>query len=131
MVINYYGVKLMTQISNVLMWWKLASILLVIVVFLVTAFGTTRIGSTDISTSLGFASKGPTAIFTAVPTVGITSSYLGFRQGIELACESQNPQRDIPLAIIGSVATYALLHAAKSSSGARGERLRACGSARP
>lgn len=75
--------------------------------------------------SSGFPQPEYQPFFTAVPTAGITSSYLGFRQGIELACESQNPQRDIPLAIIGWVDTYALLQAAKSSSRARGKRLRA------
>ena len=37
------------------------------------------------------------------PPSGIVFSYLGFRQGIELAGETDNPKRNVPLAVIGSV----------------------------
>ncbi|OMH24677.1 amino acid permease [Tersicoccus phoenicis] len=110
-VINYYGVRLFAQINNVLVWWKLAIIILVIVVFLVTAFATTTMGSPANFTSRGFAPAGPAAIFTAISTAGITFSYLGFRQGIELAGETSNPKRNIPLAIIGSVGITAIIYA--------------------
>ena len=42
-------------------------------------------------------------IFTAIATSGIVFSYLGFRQGIELAGETDNPRRNVPIAVIGSV----------------------------
>jgi len=49
-------------------------------------------------------------IFTALPTAGIVFSYLGFRTAIDLGGESANPGRDIPLAVIGSVAISAVLY---------------------
>ncbi|HSU71858.1 MAG TPA: APC family permease [Micrococcaceae bacterium] len=110
-VINYYGVRLFAQINNVLVWWKLAIIILVIVVFLVTAFATTTMGTPANFTSHGFAPSGMAAVFTAISTAGITFSYLGFRQGIELAGETSNPKRNIPLAIIGSVGITAVIYA--------------------
>ncbi|HEV7168051.1 MAG TPA: APC family permease [Micrococcaceae bacterium] len=110
-IINYYGVRLFAQINNVLVWWKLAIIILVIVVFLVTAFATTTMGTTANFTSHGFAPSGYAAVFTAISTAGITFSYLGFRQGIELAGETSNPKRNIPLAIIGSVGITAVIYA--------------------
>ncbi|MEH0109042.1 APC family permease [Tersicoccus sp. MR15.9] len=109
--INYYGVRLFTQINNVLVWWKLAVIILVIAVFLITALGTTTMGSPANFTSHGFAPNGPAAVFTAISTAGITFSYLGFRQGVELAGETDNPKRNIPLAIIGSVGITAIIYA--------------------
>ncbi len=90
---------------------KLAIILLVIVVFLITALGTTSMGSPDNFTSHGFAPSGYSAVFIAISTAGITFSYLGFRQGIELAGETTNPKRNIPLAIIGSVLITSLIYA--------------------
>ncbi|MEO6885663.1 MAG: APC family permease, partial [Jatrophihabitantaceae bacterium] len=51
----------------------------------------------------GFAPGGTHGMFTAVATGGIVFSFLGFRQGIELAGETNNPKRNIPIAVIGSV----------------------------
>ncbi|WP_287929435.1 APC family permease [Arthrobacter sp.] len=110
-VINYYGVRLFAQINNVLVWWKLFIILLVIATFLVMAFGTAQMGTLNNFTSLGFAPSGGAAIFTCIATAGITFSFLGFRQGIELAGETSNPKRNIPFAIIGSVGITAVIYA--------------------
>jgi hypothetical protein len=96
-VINAIGVKFFTQINNVLVWWKLAVIALVVVLFLVTTFHGANF------TSHGFAPSGGKAMFTAISTSGITFSYLGFRQAIELAGESNDPKRNVPFAVIGSV----------------------------
>lgn len=109
--INYYGVRLFAQINNVLVWWKLFIIILVVVVFLVMAFGTATMGSTANFSSHGFAPNGSAAIFTCIATAGITFSYLGFRQGIELAGETTNPKKNIPFAIIGSVGITAVIYA--------------------
>ncbi|WP_111719471.1 APC family permease [Homoserinimonas sp. OAct 916] len=110
-VLNYFGVRLFAQINNVLVWWKLFVIILVIVVFLITAFATVNMGTTANFTSHGFAPNGWAAVFTCISTAGITFSYLGFRQGIELAGETTNPKRNIPLAIIGSIGITAIIYA--------------------
>jgi amino acid transporter len=102
-VVNYYGVRLFAQINNVLVWWKLIIIALVVVTFLVLAFAGDSMGGTSNYTSHGFAPDGTHGVFLAISTAGITFSYLGFRQGIELAGESSNPKRNVPLAVIGSV----------------------------
>ncbi|HEY9293830.1 MAG TPA: APC family permease [Microlunatus sp.] len=109
-VINYLGVRLFAQINNVLVWWKLLVIVLVIVVFLITAFAGTKMGGPGNFTAKGFAPHA-SGIFTAIATAGITFSFLGFRQGIELAGESKNPKRNIPFAVIGSVAICAIIYA--------------------
>lgn len=96
-VINVIGVRFFTRLNNVLVWWKLAIIVLVIAALLLTAFHGVNFTSHD------FAPAGPHGVFTAIATAGITFSYLGFRQGIELAGESRNPQRNVPFAVVGSV----------------------------
>lgn len=111
-LLNYFGVKLFAQVNNVLVWWKLAVIVLVIVVFLITALGTTTMGSPANFTSHGFAPGGIPGIFVAISTAGIVFSFVGFRQGIELAGESRNPRRNIPIAVIGSVGITAIIYAA-------------------
>ena len=96
-VVNYYGIRWFARVNNVAVWWKLGVITLVILAFFVTEFHGSNF------TKHGFATDGLHGIFTAIATGGIVFSYLGFRQGIELAGESSNPKRNIPIAVIGSV----------------------------
>jgi amino acid transporter len=103
-VVNYFGIRWFARINNVLVWWKLGMIALVIVAFLITAFHGGNFNDH------GFAPNGVHGVFTAVATSGIVFSYLGFRQGIELAGETDNPRRNVPLAVIGSVLITGLLY---------------------
>ena len=103
-LINYFGVRWFARVNNVLVWWKLAIILLVIAAFVVTAFHGSNF------TSSGFATDGLHGVLTAIATGGIVFSYLGFRQGIELAGETENPRRNIPLACIGSVVLTGVIY---------------------
>jgi amino acid transporter len=95
--INYIGIRWFAKVNNVLVWWKLAIISLVVVAFLVTSFHGANFSSH------GFHPQGWQGVFTAIATSGIVFSYLGFRQGVELAGETSNPRRNVPLAVIGSV----------------------------
>src|SRR4051812_31542759 len=103
-VINYYGVRWFARINNVAVWWKLAIIALVVVAF----FLTERHGGNF--TSHGFSTRGLHAIFTAIATGGIVFSFLGFRQGVELAGETNNPRRNVPIAVVGSVLITGLIY---------------------
>jgi amino acid transporter len=60
--------------------------------------------------SQGFFTHGAEGVFTAVATSGIVFSFLGFRQAIELAGEGQNPKRNIPVAVVGSVVITGILY---------------------
>jgi amino acid transporter len=105
-VVNYFGIRWFARINNALVWWKLAIILLVVAAFLVSAFHGENF------TSHGFKPSGWHGVFTAIATSGIVFSYLGFRQGIELAGETDNPRRNVPLAVIGSVLITGLIYIA-------------------
>lgn len=105
-IINVLGVKFFAQINNALVWWKLAVILVVIVAFLFSAFNVVNFSSH------GFAPSGSKGVFEAIATAGITFSFLGFRQGIELAGETRNPRRNVPFAVIGSVVLCMLIYIA-------------------
>jgi amino acid transporter len=109
-IINYLGVRLFAQINTALVWWKLAIVLLVIIVFIFTALTTTTMGSPANFTSHGFAPGGLPGIFLAIPTAGIMFSFIGFRQGVELAGETKNPRRNVPIAVIGSVLICTVLY---------------------
>jgi amino acid transporter len=103
-VVNYFGIRWFARLNNVAVWWKLGVIVLVIIAFLVTEFHTSNFSSH------GFAPSGMQGVLTAIATGGVVFSYLGFRQGIELAGETSNPRRNIPVAVIGSVLLTGVLY---------------------
>jgi amino acid transporter len=96
-VVNMLAIKTVLAINSTLTWWKIAIPVLTIIVFLLFGFHASNFSSH------GFAPAGASGVFSAVATSGIVFSYLGFRQAVELAGESSNPKRNLPIAIIGSV----------------------------
>lgn len=105
-VVNYFGIRWFARINTALVWWKLAIIVVVIVAFLIAAFHGGNF------TSHGFIPQGWHGVFSAIATSGIVFSYLGFRQGVELGGETDNPRRNVPIAVIGSVLVTAVLYIA-------------------
>ncbi|WP_372699510.1 APC family permease [Arthrobacter sp. JSM 101049] len=106
-IINMYGVKFFARFNNVLVWWKLLVIVLVIVVLGVLAFHPGHFHEARFG---GFMPQGAAPIFAALPAAGIVFSYLGFRQGVEFAGETTNPQKNVPFALIGSVVITGIIY---------------------
>jgi amino acid transporter len=102
--INYFGVAWFAKVNSALVWWKLAIITLVVATFLLTQFHGSNFHSQ------GFMPYGWSSVFTAIATSGIVFSYLGFRQGIELAGETSNPHKYVPIAVIGSVVLTGVIY---------------------
>ncbi len=105
-VVNYFGIRWFARINNVLVWWKLFIIVLVIVAFFFTSFHGANFSDH------GFKPQGWHGVFSAIATSGIVFSYLGFRQGVELAGETDNPKKNVPIAVIGSVLITAVIYIA-------------------
>ena len=104
--INLIGIRWFARLNNVIVWWKLAIIIITIVAFFVTTFHAENF------TKYGFAPQGGQGMFHAIVVAGIVFSFLGFRQGVELGGESDNPRRNIPLAVIGSILITAVIYVA-------------------
>jgi amino acid transporter len=104
--INYVGVAWFARVNTVVVWWKLAIISLVVIAFLFTQFHSSNF------TSQQFMPFGWRGVATAIATSGIVFSYLGFRQGIELAGETSNPHKYVPIAVIGSVVITGVIYIA-------------------
>ena len=102
--INYVGVAWFARVNTVIVWWKLAIITLVVITFLLTQFHSSNF------TSKEFMPFGWQGVATAIATSGIVFSYLGFRQGIELAGETSNPKKYVPIAVIGSVVLCGVIY---------------------
>jgi amino acid transporter len=106
-LVNFFGVRWFARINNVLVWWKLFIIILVIVVFFVLSFHPEHF---TMKSAGGFAPYGSQGIFSAVAGAGIAFSFFGFRQGVELAGETDNPKRNVPLTLIGSVILTGIIY---------------------
>src|SRR3954449_8108578 len=96
--VNLIGIRAFARANTAIVWWKLGVIVLVIVAFLLTAFH-----GANMTDAGGFMPYGWHGVFESIATAGIVFSYLGFRQGVELAGETDNPKRNVPFAVIGSV----------------------------
>ncbi|HET9148821.1 MAG TPA: APC family permease, partial [Acetobacteraceae bacterium] len=104
-LINTMAIRLVLRVNAWVTIWKLAIPVLTILAFLAARFHPANF------TAHGFAPQGITGIFSAVATSGVIYAYTGFRQAVELAGESANPRRDLPVAIIGSVLAGFLIYA--------------------
>ncbi len=103
-LLNYFGVKLFAKTNTVVTTIKFIMPTLTIITFLIAGVHWSNL------TSHGFATGGVSGMLQAVATSGIVFAYLGFRQAIDLAGESKNPQKDLPFAVIGSILIGAVLY---------------------
>jgi amino acid transporter len=94
--LNFMAIRFVMYINSVATWWKLAVPIATIFILMAYSFHpgnmTAQLDSTPVS-----------GIFTAVGTSGIVFSFLGFQQAIALAGETRNPNKYVPIALIGSV----------------------------
>lgn len=104
-VINFYGVRWFARFNTLIVWWKLLIIALVI-----AALAYTRFVPEHFVQYGGFTPEGWHGVFSSIATAGVVFSYLGFRQGVELAGESINPHRAVPVAAIGSIVICGLIY---------------------
>jgi amino acid transporter len=104
-IINIFGVRIFSRVNVVVVWWKIAVVVLLIVAFLAVAFHPAHFSEFG-----GFMPYGSHGIFSAIATAGIAYSYFGFRQGIEMAGEAKKPQRAVPLTVLGSLAVTVVLY---------------------
>jgi len=94
--INVLGVRWLAETNRYTVFWKIAIPVLTVIIFLALFH------HFDNLTSHGFMPNGPPSVFAALSS-GIIFAYLGFEQAVQFGAESRNPQRNVPLAVIGSV----------------------------
>ncbi len=106
-LINFIGIRWFEKLNNILVWWKLGIVALIIIAFLAVSFEGSNF--TDDAAG-GFFPFGLEGVFTAISTAGVCFSFLGFRQGVELAGETKNPSKNVPIAVIGSILITLVLY---------------------
>ncbi|MBV6698919.1 APC family permease [Kitasatospora aureofaciens] len=102
--VNFLGVRILARTNSIATWLKIFVPLFTIFVLAVSNFHGSNF------TSHGFAPFGSKGVLAAISTSGIIFALLGFEQAIQIAGESRNPKRDIPRAVLGSVAIGTLIY---------------------
>jgi amino acid transporter len=92
--VNFLAVKWVAHTNSAFVWWKVAVPLLAIIV-LFTKFHGSNFGVG------GFMPYGWHGVLSAIAVAGVAFALLGFEQADQLAGEIKNPQRNLPLAILG------------------------------
>jgi amino acid transporter len=104
--INIMGVRWLSETNKVAVWWKIAIPVLTVIVLMISSFHTSNLSAEH----GGFMPFGWKGVFLSIASGGVIFSYLGFEQAIQLGGESQNPSRNIPIAVIGSMVLGVILY---------------------
>ncbi|MDO5745308.1 MAG: APC family permease [Micrococcaceae bacterium] len=102
--LNFFGARFLAESNRWVTLWKitLPTLTFIFLFFILNGSNFTSYG--------GFAPMGVPPIFHAIATTGIIFSLLGFRQALDFGGEVKNPQRNVPLATIGSIAIPAVIY---------------------
>lgn len=104
-LLNLLAIRWLLAINNTVTWWKIAVPALTAIVLIVAGWHqiSPLWGHGASVWSAAPKSYDHNGMFIALPAAGIIFSFLGFRTAIDLGGESENPGRNIPLAVIGAV----------------------------
>ncbi|MEI9901456.1 MAG: APC family permease [Hyphomicrobium sp.] len=97
-VLNLAGVRWLASANVAVTSWKLVIPLLAVAGLIIFGFD-----GSNFTDHGGFMPTGVDGIFSAVAGGGVVFSLFGFRTVIDMAGEASNPQRNVPLAMIGAV----------------------------
>ena len=103
-ILNSYGIKKLAEFNKYTSIIKFILPSILIIAFLKTA---PNFNNIDINLMSGQSWE---QIFTALSAGGIAFAFTGFQNGLILAGEVKNPQRNIPIAILGAVFIGAVLY---------------------
>ncbi|KJE49873.1 MULTISPECIES: APC family permease [Acidiplasma] len=108
-LIQYIGVNVFGKSNAVMTWFKMAAIILTIIMIAAFIFHPKNF----FNMPHGFLPYGSSSIFAAMVPAGVIFSYEGFRQGLDYAGETKNPRKSVPIgmisAMLAAMATYILL----------------------
>ena len=97
--INILGIKFATELNKYLVYLKLSVPVIVAFGLMYTAC---HVENLERISDFSFADNMKN-LFKSLPMAGIIFAYLGFRSSIEIGGEARNPQRTLPLSLLGSI----------------------------
>lgn len=106
-VLNCYGAQFFSRSNMVITLVKLIVPMVTIVILMGVSFHSHAFVS---EAHGGFLPMGWHGVFAALPLGGVIYSFIGSNTVLQLAGETKNPQRSIPLALIGSMIFCIILY---------------------
>jgi amino acid transporter len=106
-LINYWTVKAFSHANSFITVLKFAIPAVTVGALIATGFHTGNFHQHG-----GFAPNGMSAVLTAVSTSGIVFAFNGFQSPVNMAGEARDPNRNVPIAVVGSVIAAAVIYAA-------------------
>ncbi len=103
--INGCGIKIYGRLNSVILAFKLMIPAITVCLLLGRHFDVSNFTSAG-----GFMPYGMQSVFSALPLAGVIYSFIGFNPAIQLASESTNPKRDIPIAVFGALIVCIVLY---------------------
>jgi len=106
-LINIYSIRLITRLNNVFTVIKIAVALLIGIVLIVFAFHAKNFSNPHFG---GFLPTGWHGVFVALATGGVLFAFNGFKQSVELAGETKNPNRSVLISIVASLVGVLIIY---------------------
>lgn len=107
-ILNFYGAQFFSRSNSIITAIKLIVPIMTVVILISLSFHGSNFHD---AASGGFAPFGWHGIVAALPLGGVIYSFIGSNTVLQLAGETKNPQRSIPLALIGSMIVCIVLYA--------------------
>jgi amino acid transporter len=105
LIINYYGIKLLSKINNVITVLKIFTPIFTVVMLLLAHFDKSNFTLATTGTSYTIGS-----VFAAIVGAGLIYSYNGFQISAAFASEIENPKRNVPLSMMLSIIIVMVLY---------------------
>lgn len=96
--INTFGIKIIAESNKFISIWKFLIPAIAAIAFIYSAKDFKNLASIDLTSHIAWHD-----IFSALALGGIAFAFTGFQNGLILAGEVKNPQRNIPISILGAV----------------------------
>lgn len=104
-IINMRGVKWLANANTTITFWKLSVPVIAPIVLIIVGFRMENFHDFG-----GFAPNGVAGVLGAVSSGGVMFCLFGFRTAMDMAGEVKNPQRNVPLAMIGAVVVSLIIY---------------------
>ncbi|WAH36404.1 APC family permease [Alicyclobacillus dauci] len=104
-LLNYWTVKLFSRVNTFITVLKLVIPAITGIALLFAAFH-----GGNFTHHGGFTPFGWSGVLTAVATSGIVFAFNGFTSPVNLAGEAKNPNRAVPIAVVGSILVAAVIY---------------------
>ena len=103
--INNHGMKVYSKVNQVILAFKI-----LVPVITVTLIFKQHFNVNNFTVHGKILPYGWSSVFSSLPLAGVIYSFIGFNPAIQLAAETKNPRKAIPIAIFGSLAFCMVLY---------------------